>query len=206
MFIAVSGNIGAGKSTLVRKLAIHYEIQPIFEAASQNPYLGDFYHDMKRWAFPLQISFLSHRFKQGLSIPNTSTGVVLDRTIYEDADIFAKNLCQSGYLSERDYQSYLFLYQTMVALIPAPQLLIYLKGSTEILTERIKQRYLEKKNCRNSEEFIPIDYLNNLNNHYNQWIENFNRCHVITVNIEQMDLKNPIMFGQLTERIDSFFK
>lgn len=205
MYIAVSGNIGAGKSTLVKKLALHYGFYPIYEAASQNPYLKDFYHDMKRWAFPLQISFLSHRFKQGLAIRNISEGVVLDRTIYEDADIFAENLFRSGYLSERDYQSYLFLYQTLVALVPTPQLLIFLKGSTETLIERIKQRSLEKKNHRNSEEFIPIDYINNLNKRYSQWIENFNRCHVIEVNIEQMDLKNPAMFDQLIKNIDSFF-
>lgn len=206
MYIAVSGNIGAGKTTLVSKLAGYYGFKAHYEAVDKNPYLEEFYQDMKRWAFPLQINFLSHRFKQGLMIKSSDQENILDRTIYEDAEIFAKNLFHSGYLSERDYQNYLFLYNTMIDLIPSPDLLIYLKGDTEILAQRINKRSFEKKIGQNNEEFIPIDYLNNLNNCYNQWIEQFSLSPVITVDITQFDLNYPENFTKLTEKVSSFLK
>lgn len=206
MYVAIAGNIGAGKTTLVGKLARYYGFKAEYEAVDENPYLKDFYQDMERWAFPLQICFLSHRFKQGLMIKSSQQGIILDRTIYEDAEIFAKNLYQSGYLSERDYQNYLFLYNTMIELIPSPNLLIYLKGNTELLTQRIRQRSFEKKISQNNEEFIPIDYLNNLNIRYNQWIEHFDLCPIITLDIEQYDLNKPGNFNLLTKKLDSFLK
>lgn len=145
MYIAVSGNIGAGKTTLVEKLSQHLGWNAEYEAVDQNPYLMDFYHDMNRWAFPLQICFLSHRFQQGLALTSSEKAVVMDRTIYEDAEIFARNLFQSGYLEERDYQNYLFLYSTMIQLVARPVLLIYLKGNTSTLMRRVQQRNFEKK-------------------------------------------------------------
>lgn len=206
MYMAVAGNIGAGKTTLVSKLAAHYQWKAAYEAVDKNPYLKEFYKDMRRWAFPLQICFLSHRFKQGLMIKSSEQNTILDRTIYEDAEIFAKNLFHSGYLSELDYQNYLFLYNTMIDLVPSPDLLIFLDGSTEILGRRIRNRLFEKKMSQNNEELIPIDYLNNLNNLYRQWIEHFDLCPVITIDIEKHDLFDPETFSQLTEKINAFLK
>ncbi len=205
MYIAVSGNIGAGKTTLVGKLADHYHFEAVYEAADQNPYLADFYGDMPRWAFPLQICFLSHRFRQGLDRERSQTAI-LDRTIYEDAEIFAKNLYQSGYLSQRDYQNYLFLYETILPLMPSPGLLIYLRGSTPVLAQRIQQRLSEKKNKQAYEKLISIDYLNDLNVCYQQWIDDFDHCPVIIYEIDTNDLREAAVFERLTEKIDTFLK
>ncbi len=205
MYIAVSGNIGAGKTTLVGKLAEHYGFETIYEAADQNPYLADFYREMHRWAFPLQVCFLSHRFRQGLDMKRTQA-TVLDRTIYEDAEIFAKNLYQSGYLSKRDYQNYLFLYETMLPLVPSPNLLIYLEGSTPVLAQRIQQRLTEKKSKQPYEKLISIDYLNDLNVCYQEWIDGFDQCPVITLDIARNDLREATVFERLTENIDTFLK
>lgn len=206
MYMAVSGNIGAGKTTLVGRLAKYYGLEAQYEAVDQNPYLEEFYQDMHRWAFPLQINFLSHRFKQGLMIKSSSQNNILDRTIYEDAEIFAKNLFHSGYLSERDYHTYLFLYNTMIDLVPPPDLLIYLKSETDILAQRIQKRSLEKKMSINNEELIPIDYLNNLNGCYDQWIAQFDLCPVLTIDIKALDLNHPENFNKLTEKVSSFLK
>ncbi len=203
MYIAVSGNIGAGKTTLVEKLANQLGWIAEYEAVDQNPYLIDFYQDMRRWAFPLQICFLSHRFRQGLSLTSSAQKMVMDRTIYEDAEIFARNLFQSGYLEERDYQNYLFLYSTMVELVAKPVLLIYLKGNTSTLMQRVQQRNFKKKiKKKNNEELIPFDYLNNLNILYDEWIRNFKLCPVITVDIVRTDLKDEENFYELVEQIN----
>ena len=140
MLLAVSGNIGAGKTTLVQRLSEHFGFEAAYEAVEHNPYLEFFYEDMARWCFPLQVYFLSHRFRQGLKLREKSDHVVLDRTIYEDAHIFAKNLHESGFMTEIAYQTYPNLYDHMVPLGPAPDLLIFLKGNPEILAERISGR------------------------------------------------------------------
>ncbi len=202
MFIAVSGNIGAGKSTLVKKLAQCYGCRAVLETVTDNPYLNDFYEDMARWAFPLQIYFLNHRFRQGLSIAQSSEGVILDRTINEDAEIFARNLYQLGYLSPRDYDNYRGIYASMRSLLPTPDLIIYLKGSVEILQGRIVERVAQAPLSRKNEGTIPGEYLEQLNRRYDEWITNFASAPIITVDIDTVDLAQTEAFNGLTERIN----
>ena len=202
MFIAVSGNIGAGKSTLVKKLAQHYRGQAVLETVADNPYLNDFYEDMERWAFPLQIYFLNHRFRQGLSIAQSANGVVLDRTIDEDAEIFARNLYQLGYLSPRDYENYRGLYTSMRSLLPTPHLIVYLQGSVNALQRRIAQRNQLADPARLNENKIPLAYLEQLNQRYDEWITNLSSSPVVTVDIDTIDLAQPEAFGRLITRID----
>ncbi|MEM6845466.1 MAG: deoxynucleoside kinase [Bacteroidota bacterium] len=201
MVIAVSGNIGAGKTTLVNRLAQHFYARAELEAVSDNPYLNDFYQDMGRWAFPLQIYFLSHRFEQGLRIASHTGTVILDRTIYEDAHIFARNLFQSGFLSQRDYQNYCHLYETMISLVPPPDLIIYLKGSVATLQQRIRQRHLSQDQQRQHENTIPDDYLENLNQCYNSWIRNFSLSQVFTIDIDLVDLAEENAFQELLKDV-----
>lgn len=203
MNIAVAGNIGAGKTTLVSKLAEYYHFTPVYEAVDQNPYLQDFYNNMHLWAFPLQIRFLTLRFQQALNVQSSAASYVIDRTIYEDAEVFAKNLRQTGLLNERDYQTYTLLYKTLLPMVQPPGVLIYLKGETETLAKRINHRNFEKKASQKDAEFVPIGYLNQLNIRYNKWIEHFNLCPVLTVTIETNDLNNDERFRSLIEMIDS---
>ncbi|WKN43930.1 deoxynucleoside kinase [Tunicatimonas pelagia] len=201
MIIAVSGNIGAGKTTLVKRLATHFEARAELEAVQDNPYLNDFYEDMARWAFPLQIYFLSHRFEQGVRLASCTEHIILDRTIYEDAHIFAANLFKSGYLSDRDYQNYCHLYETMIGLVPPPDLIIFLKGSIPTLQQRIQQRHSTQDHQRKNEDTIPTEYLQNLNNHYEQWMNNFSRCPIFTIDIDLVDLAEEPSFQELLDEI-----
>lgn len=201
MIIAVAGNIGTGKTTLVRQLSDHFGYKAEFEATQQNPYLAQFYEDMHRWAFPLQVYFLGHRFKQGLAISNDASGVVLDRTIYEDANVFAKNLYRSAYLTEMDYENYLNLYNTMVKLIPKPDVVVYLKGSPEKLKARINQR--SDSGERSYENVIPLSYLQDLDSCYREWIESYKYSPVITIDINQIDLAKDEHFEKLVQNIQS---
>ncbi len=203
MNIAVAGNIGAGKSTLVSKLAKYYHSVPVYEAVDQNPYLEDFYQDMHQWALPLQIRFLTLRFQQALMVQSTAASHVIDRTIYEDAGVFAKNLYQNGFLNERDYQTYLLLYRAMLPMIQPPDVLIYLQGAVSTLTKRIDRRNLEKEVSQSNAEVIPIGYLNELNMQYDKWVRQFDLCPVLTVTIENEDLNKDEHFSSLTEMIDS---
>ena len=203
MFIAVSGNIGAGKSTLVTKLANHYGCQALLETVVDNPYLNDFYEDMTRWAFPLQIFFLNNRFRQGLSVARSSSGTVLDRTIYEDAEIFARNLYELGHLSTRDYQNYRGIYVSMRDLLPPPDLVIYLKGSVETLQNRITQRVVEATPSRKNEDKIPKAYLEQLNQRYEEWMADFSLAPVLAVSIDTVDLNEATAFYDLVTKIDS---
>ena len=160
MHLAVSGNIGSGKTSLTEKLARHYKWEAEFESVDNNPYLADFYEDMDRWAFHLQIYFLNSRIKQIKRIQELENSVVQDRTIYEDANIFARNLHTSGHINDRDYQNYLSIYNSMIDFVNAPDLLIYLKAEIPKLIEQIQKR------GRDYEDAIRLDYLKNLNRHF----------------------------------------
>jgi deoxyadenosine/deoxycytidine kinase len=158
--IAICGNIGSGKTTLTEKLARHYGWQPLYESVDDNPYLREFYEDMTRWAFHVQIYFLNTRFRQINEIQNSGRTIIQDRTIYEDAHIFAKNLHSSGNMSDRDYQSYLDIFHSMIQFVKPPDLLIYLKADIPKLVKQIEKR------GRDFEYSIRLDYLKNLNQHY----------------------------------------
>lgn len=204
--VAVSGNIGAGKSSLVRALAQHYDWHPIFEPAENNPYLQDFYKDMHRWAFPTQIYFLRSRFNQAVELQKVTKSIIQDRTIYEDAHIFALNLYQSGFIEERDYQNYLGLYEAMINFAPKPDLLIYLKGSVSTFIERIQNR-VNAEHKRRYESTISSSYLTSLNLLYEQWVQHFNTSKVLVVDIDNTDiLGNKDNYNQLIHRINQELK
>jgi len=203
MVIAVAGNIGTGKTTLVRRLSDQLEFTAEYEAARNNPYLSLFYKDMQRWAFPLQVYFLGCRFKQGLKLKEQQSGVVLDRTIYEDAEIFAKNLYESEILSEIDYKNYLNLYQSMQGLTPTPDLLVFLEGSPELLKERILER---SRLERSYEKDIPLTYLKRLNKYYSAWVSKYTYSPKISINIDQIDLAKNEHFETLLEKIQNLKK
>lgn len=180
--IAVAGNIGAGKTTLATRLAEHYGWQASFESVDDNPYLADFYGDMNRWSFNLQIYFLSTRFNQLLDIAKNDVPTILDRTIYEDATIFARNLHDSGLMTDRDYKNYVEVFWLMTKFVPAPDILIYLKADLPGLKARIRQR------GREYEQNIPEEYLAKLNTYYDDWMQSYNFGAVLTVDISQTDL------------------
>jgi deoxyadenosine/deoxycytidine kinase len=187
--IAISGNIGCGKTTLSEKLAKHYGWTALYESVDHNPYLRDFYQDMHRWAFHLQIYFLNSRFKQISEIQSSPRTTVQDRTIYEDAYIFAANLRKSGHITERDYQSYLDIFHSMINFVKPPDLLIYLKADIPKLVHQIQKR------GRDFEYAIRLDYLKNLNEHYEKWISSYNLGKVLIIDVNQLDF---------VERIDDF--
>jgi len=167
MHIAIGGNIGSGKTTLAELLAKHYGWEPHFENVDDNPYLADFYADMQRWAFNLQIYFVKSRFEQILKIKKANHTVIQDRTIYEDAYIFAPNLHDMGLISTRDYETYRGLFELMSSMVSPPDLLIYLKASVPTLVKQIQKR------GRKYEASIRLDYLQNLNERYDNWIDNY---------------------------------
>ncbi|MEL6674084.1 MAG: deoxynucleoside kinase [Bacteroidota bacterium] len=179
--IAVAGNIGAGKTTLVKKLAEHYHWIPHLEAVDDNPYLADFYGNMAAWAFPLQIYFLNSRFNQVQEIRHSHETIIQDRTIYEDAHIFAKNLREAGQLDERDFQTYFALFKSMTRMIEAPDLLIYLKASIPTLISQIARR------GRNYESSISIRYLEDLNRHYEEWIGEYKEGNLLVIPVDDLD-------------------
>lgn len=197
MHIAVSGNIGSGKTTLAIKLAKHYGWQAELEAVENNPYLADFYEDMKRWSFHLQVFFLNSRFNQIKRIREGGLSVVQDRTIYEDAYIFAANLYKSKLISERDYENYLSLFDSMINFVKPPDLLIYLKADIPKLVGQIEKR------GRSYENAIRIDYLKNLNSHYEEWIGGYDKGKLLIVDVNQMDfVEYPEDFSSIVQRID----
>ncbi len=198
LHIAVAGNIGAGKTTLVTKLSRHYGWDAQFEAVDDNPYLADFYDDMSQWAFPLQIYFLHSRFNQVREIRKNDRDIIQDRTIYEDAHIFARNLFENEYLSERDFNNYFELYRSMTSLISPPDLLIYLKASISTLIEQIGRR------GREYEANINIKYLETLNQHYNKWIDGYDDGKLIVVNVDDLNIVDiPEDLGKVIKRIDA---
>lgn len=197
MHIAVSGNIGSGKTTLTTKLAKHYGWHAELEAVENNPYLADFYEDMKRWSFHLQVFFLNSRFNQIKRIRESGQSVIQDRTIYEDAYIFAANLYKSKMISDRDYQNYLALFDSMIHFVKAPDLLIYLKADIPKLVGQIEKR------GRDYENAIRIDYLKNLNSHYEDWIAGYDKGKLLVVDVNQMDfVEYPDDFSSIVQRVD----
>jgi deoxyadenosine/deoxycytidine kinase len=180
-FIAVAGNVGVGKSTLTRLLSEHLCWEPFFEAVADNPYLADFYKDMRAWSFHSQIYFLSRRLGHHRQIVERPGTVVQDRTVYEDAEIFARNLYLQGHMTERDWKSYWDLYQTVITILPPPDLVIYLQASVPVLQERIRLR------GRDYEQQIATEYLTRLNELYDAWVEGFTLCSVLTVPTDDLN-------------------
>lgn len=195
--IAVVGNIGAGKTTLTKLLAQHYNWTPQYELVEDNPYLVDFYNDMYRWSFNLQVYFLNARLKNILDIQNSQTTVIQDRTLYEDAYIFAPNLQEMGLMPKRDFDNYLAMFNTIKKMIAPPGLLIYLKASLPTLVDQIQKR------GRAYEDSIRLDYLKRLNAHYDKWIERYNDGKLLIINIDDCNFaENSEDFAQIVSKID----
>jgi deoxyadenosine/deoxycytidine kinase len=195
--IAICGNIGSGKTTLTEKLSKHYGWIPLYESVEKNPYLEDFYEDMARWAFNLQVYFLNTRFRQISDIQSNNVTTIQDRTIYEDAYIFAANLYKSGHISERDYASYLDIFNSMIGFIDPPDLLIYLKADIPKLVAQIQKR------GRPYEDAMRIDYLKNLNKHYERWIEGYSESRLLVIDINSLDFVAKIEdFAFIVDRIE----
>jgi hypothetical protein len=183
-FIVIAGNIGSGKTTLTQLLAERYRWEPHFEVVAENPYLADFYENMPRWSLQLQVFFLSKRFQAHQKIVYGPSSAIQDRSIYEDAHIFARALYESGKMEKRDYENYYELYSTMTQLLPPPDLVVYMRRSVPCLQERIAQR------GRDYEKNIPDSYLDQLNVCYDEWIEKYQIGKVLTVQADNLDLKN----------------
>jgi deoxyadenosine/deoxycytidine kinase len=197
MHIAIAGNIGAGKTTLASKLAQHFNWDVHLESVEDNPYLKDFYDDMPRWAFHLQIFFLNSRYRQTQEIQSRVRGVIQDRTIYEDAFIFAKNLHDSGMLSKRDFDNYFRLFESMISMVKAPDLLIYLKADMPKLIGQIQKRN------RDYENNIQLSYLKNLNEHYNNWIANYSQGKLLIIDVNNLDfVARPEDLGYIINKIE----
>lgn len=195
--VAIAGNIGAGKTTLTRLLGKHYGWHTQYEDTTTNPYLSDFYNDMKRWSFNLQIYFLNSRYQQILSIRNGSETVIQDRTIYEDAYIFAPNLHDMGLMEARDFNNYFDLFKTMSSQVSAPDLLIYLQSDISTLVSHIQNR------GREYEGSMSLDYLKSLNARYEKWIENYSEGKLLIINTKNLDFQNvPEDFGKIINLID----
>mgnify|MGYP003583438872 FL=1 len=198
MHIAVAGNIGSGKTTLTGLLAKHYKWKPHYEDVDDNPYLNDFYEDMQRWSFNLQIYFLNSRFSQIVDIRRKGEDVIQDRTIYEDANIFAPNLHQMGLMSTRDFNNYLALFNLMTSLIQPPDLLIYLRASVPTLVRQIQKR------GRDYEKNIRLDYLQRLNERYEAWIESYKTGKLLIVDVENLNIpEKPEDLRTVINKIDA---
>ena len=195
-FITIAGNIGVGKSTLTTRLAERLDWTPFYEAVDDNPYLADFYKDIRRWSFHSQMFFLSRRIRTHREIINHTTSVIQDRSIYEDANIFARNLYQRGNLSTRDYEVYCRIYEEYHQFMPPPDLIIYLKASVPTLIGRIQRR------GRDFERDISPLYLQQLNELYNSWIEDFTRCPILTIPADRLDfVRFEAHFEDIVEQI-----
>ena len=197
MHIGVAGNIGSGKTTLTRMLAEHYGWKPQFESVTYNPYLEDYYHDIPRWSYNLETYFLAQRFKDLLEISRSKETIIQDRTLMEGVHIFVENNREMGNLSERDYQTYMQLYQIMMSMVKPPELLIYLKSSIEHLVSNIQKR------GRDYEQGMSIEYLSGLNRHYEEWISGY-KGRLLTIETDGLDFKNnPEDFAMITDKIDA---
>ena len=195
--IAVAGNIGSGKTTLTQLLSKHYGWKPHYENNAENPYVSDFYRDMKHWSFHMQVYYLNQRFKQMLQFRKGEETVIQDRTIYEDAHIFSTNLHEMGLMSERDFTSYHSLFETFSELIKAPDLLIYLKASIPKLVDQIQRR------GRDYEDSLRLDYLKKLNAKYDEWISQY-KGRVIVIDIDQLNfVDNAEDLGEVINQIES---
>ena len=197
MHIAIAGNIGSGKTTLTKMLAKRYGWKPRFEPVDNNPYLQDFYEDMNRWAFNLQIYFLNKRFKEVVEIANSTDTIIQDRTIFEDARIFAPNLHEQGFMSDRDFQNYTDLFDLMMSLVKLPQLMIYIRSSIPTLVKHIEKR------GRSYEKSIRIDYLTGLQERYENWIKTY-KGELIIIDGDNISFEDtPEDFRKITDMIDA---
>lgn len=198
MHIAIAGNIGSGKTTLTELLAKHFNWEPHYESVDDNPYLHSFYEDMQRWSFNLQIYFLNNRFKQVVQIRKSGKTVVQDRTIYEDAYIFAPNLHSMNLMSTRDFDNYLSLFELISSLIQPPDLLIYLRATVPTLVKQIQKR------GREYESAIRLDYLKNLNERYEEWIGGYADGKLLIIDVDHVDFpENPEDLGTVIERVNA---
>lgn len=196
IFIAIAGNIGTGKTTLTNMLSRRFGWEAHFEVVADNPYLADFYKDMSRWSFPLQIFFLNHRFKAHQLVTEGANSAIQDRSIYEDANIFARNLYETKMMSERDYRNYLDLYESMVSFLNPPDLVLYLRKSLPKLKEQITLR------GREYEKNIPDDYLSSLNRYYDDWMSTYSLGKKLIIDSDDLNfLKNPEDFEHVCQKI-----
>lgn len=200
MFIVVSGNIGVGKTTLTELLAKHYGWEPKFEAVATNPYMEDYYKDIHRWSFCLETYFLKERFRDLLAISQTDKDIVQDRSIFEGVHVFAANNQAMGNMEQRDYNTFMELFEQMTSVARTPDLMIYLRASIPHLVSNIQKR------GRGYEQSIPIEYLQNLNNRYDDFVNNKYEGRVLTIDVDNMDfLNNRDDFKQITDKIDRIF-
>ncbi|MBZ9728308.1 deoxynucleoside kinase [Salegentibacter sp. JZCK2] len=198
MHVAIAGNIGAGKTTLTKLLAKHYNWEGQYEDVLENPYLEDFYNKMERWSFNLQIYFLNSRFRQILQIRESGKNIIQDRTIYEDAHIFAPNLHAMGLMTNRDFKNYSSLFDLMESVVQGPDLLIYLRSSIPNLVSQIHKR------GRDYENSISIDYLSRLNERYEAWVHNYNKGNLLIIDVDNINfVDNPEDLGDIINRIDA---
>lgn len=197
MHVAIAGNIGAGKTTLTKLLAKHYKWEPQFEDVLENPYLEDFYNQMERWSFNLQIYFLNSRFRQILEIRESGKNIIQDRTIYEDAYIFAPNLHAMGLLTNRDFKNYKSLFDLMESVTRGPDLLIYLRSTIPNLVAQIQKR------GRDYENSISIDYLSRLNERYEAWVHDYKKGNLLIIDVDNINfVDNPEDLGDIINKID----
>ncbi|MEI7523874.1 MAG: deoxynucleoside kinase [Mariniphaga sp.] len=198
MHIAIAGNIGAGKTTLTAILSKHYGWEAHYEDVEGNPYLNDFYHDMQRWSFNLQVYFLNRRFSQILDFRNAGKTVIQDRTIYEDAEIFAPNLHNMGLMSTRDFETYHNIFDLMGKLIQTPDLIIYLRASIPTLVQQIQKR------GRDYEDTIRLDYLKQLNQRYEAWATRYPAGKILIINVDELNFaENKEDLSKVIDRIDA---
>lgn len=198
MYVAIAGNIGAGKTTLTKLLAKHYKWEAHYEDVVENPYLEDFYNKMERWSFNLQIYFLNSRFRQILQIRESGKKIIQDRTIYEDAYIFAPNLHAMGLMANRDFENYRSLFDLMESVVQGPDLLIYLRSSIPNLVSQIHKRGREYENT------ISIDYLSRLNERYEAWIHNYDKSNLLIIDVDVTNfVDNPEDLGNIITKIDA---
>ena len=200
MYIGIAGNIGCGKTTLTEMLAEHYQWEPRYEAVVDNPYMDDYYKDLQRWSFAMEVFFLKERFKDVLEFSNSENIIIQDRTLHEGVFVFTANNYSQGNMSDRDFETYMELYEIMMDKVQLPDLMIYLKASVPHLVENIQKR------GRVCEQKIPIEYLQGLNDRYDDFIRNKYKGKVLVIDVDQLDYKTrPEDFKFITDKIDSIF-